>query len=29
MPSHDDEDDEELAAYNSRLARLRDEASRR
>lgn len=28
-PSYDDEDDEELAAYNRRLARLSDEASRR
>lgn len=29
VPSYDDEDDEELAAYNRRLARLSDEASRR
>jgi DNA-binding transcriptional regulator of glucitol operon len=28
MPSYDDEDDQELAAYNRRLARLSDEASR-
>jgi hypothetical protein len=26
VPSYDDEDDEELAAYNRRLARLSDEA---
>jgi DNA-binding transcriptional regulator of glucitol operon len=28
-PVYDDEEDEELAAYNRRLARLSDEASRR
>jgi hypothetical protein len=28
VPPYDDEDDEELAAYNRRLARLSDEASR-
>lgn len=28
LPDYDDEEDEELAAYNRRLARLSDEASR-